>query len=74
MGPSAAHRLHTRSAATGDNAGAWKETSEEEIALLAIILYFGLVKVSSFHRYWSTKTLYHGLWAREIMKGTDSKH
>ena len=39
----------------GDNAGAWKETTEEEIALLiAIILYFGLVKVSSFHRYWST--------------------
>ena len=53
----------------GDNAGAWKETSEEEIALLiAIILYFGVVNVSSFHRYWSTKTLYHGLWAREIMK------
>ena len=53
----------------GDNAGAWKETSEEEIALLiAIILYFGVVNVSSFHRYWSTKALYHGLSSREIMK------
>ena len=32
----------------GDNTGAWKETSEGEIALpIAIILYFDLVKVSS---------------------------
>ena len=35
----------------GDNAGAWKEISEEEIALLiAIILYFGLVKVTGAQR------------------------
>ncbi|KAL9978044.1 hypothetical protein ACROYT_G015521 [Oculina patagonica] len=52
----------------GDKDGAWVETSPEEIEkLIALILYCGLVNVSSFHRYWSTKTLYHGLWARKIM-------
>ena len=52
----------------GDKDGAWKETHPEEIEkLIALILYCGLVKVSSFHRYWSTKSLYHGLWARSIM-------
>ena len=30
-------------------------------------LYPGLVKVSTFSRYWSIKTLYHGLWARKII-------
>ena len=34
--------------------------------LIALILYMGQVTVSSFERYWSTKTLYHGLWARQI--------
>ena len=38
----------------------------EKEKLVALVLYFGLVNVSSFHRYWSTKTLYHGLWARAI--------
>ena len=52
----------------GDKDGAWKETNPEEIEkLIALILYCGLVKVSAFHRYWSTKSLYHGLWARAIM-------
>lgn len=52
----------------GDKDGAWKETSPEEIEkLIALIMYCGLVRVSSFHRYWSTKSLYHGLWARSIM-------
>lgn len=51
-----------------DRYGAWKETTPEEIAkLIALSLYCGLVTVSSFPRYWSTKTLYHGLWARSIM-------
>lgn len=35
--------------------------------VIALSIYFGLVKVSSFDCYWSTKTLYHGLWARKIM-------
>ena len=28
---------------------------------------FGLTKVNSYDRYWNTKTLYHGLWARSFM-------
>lgn len=52
----------------GDKNSAWKETHPNEIAcLIALIMYCGLVTVSSFHRYWSTKSLYHGLWARSIM-------
>lgn len=52
----------------GDKDGAWRETSPDELyKLIALVLYCGLVTVSSFHRYWSTKTLYHGLWARSIM-------
>ena len=52
----------------GDKDGAWVETTPEEMEkLIALILYCGLVNVSSFPRYWSTKTLYHGLWAQSIM-------
>lgn len=52
----------------GDKDGAWKETCPDEIQkFIALILYCGLITVSSFSRYWSTKTLYHGLWARSIM-------
>ena len=48
--------------------GSWEETCPEEIErLIAIIIYFGLVNVSTSHRYWSVKSLYHGLWARRIM-------
>ena len=49
--------------------GSWQETIPDEInKLIAILVYFGLVKVCSIvDNYWSTKTLYHGLWAREIM-------
>ena len=51
-----------------DRYGAWKETTADEIAkLIALILYCGLVPVGYFPLYWSTKTLYHGLWARSIM-------
>ena len=52
---------------TGD--GAWKTTTEDEInRLIAILIYFGLVRVDTVvEKYWSTKTLYHGLWARKIL-------
>ena len=52
---------------TGD--GAWKTTTEDEInRLIAILIYFGLVRVdTAVEKYWSTKTLYHGLWARKIL-------
>lgn len=52
----------------GDEDGTWKETSPEEIEkLIALILYSGLVEVSHSDLYWSTTSLYHGLWARSIM-------
>ena len=35
--------------------------------LLALIIYFGLVKVNHFHGYWSTKSLYHGLWTQNVL-------
>lgn len=49
--------------------GSWEETTPQEInKLMALLIYFGLVRVSSHvDKYWSTKTLYHGLWARPIM-------
>jgi hypothetical protein len=44
-----------------------KTNPEEFNRLIALILYMGLVNITTFHRYWSTKTLYHGLWARVMM-------
>ena len=54
--------------AYADKDGAWTETCIDELyKLIAIIIYFGLVKLSNTERYWSIKSLYHGLWARAIM-------
>ena len=52
--------------------GSWKDTTPEEInRLIALLIYFGLVKVGvNVDRYWSTKSLYYGLWARSIMPRT----
>ncbi|XP_015774860.1 PREDICTED: piggyBac transposable element-derived protein 3-like [Acropora digitifera] len=52
--------------------GSWKDVIPDEIhRLIALLIYFGLVKVGmSVDRYWSTKSLYHGLWARSIMSRT----
>ena len=49
--------------------GSWEPTTPAEIRrLIAILIYFGLVSVSnSVGKYWSTKTLYHGLWAHAIL-------
>ena len=49
--------------------GSWNDTNIEEIKrLIALLIYFGLVKVGGqCSNYWSTKTLYNGLWARGIM-------
>jgi hypothetical protein len=55
--------------------GAWQETTDNEINhLIALLIYFGLVRVDSVvEKYWSTKTLYHGLWARKILSRTRYK-
>ena len=48
--------------------GSWQEVTPDEIKrLIALLIYFGLVKVGNVDRYWSVKTLYHGLWARAIL-------
>ena len=49
--------------------GSWQDVTPDEIKrLIALLIYFGLVKVvGSVEKYWSKKTLYHGLWARAIM-------
>ena len=53
--------------------GSWKETNVAEIKrFIALILYMGIVRVPRHDRYWSTKTLFHGLWAREILSRGNS--
>ena len=48
--------------------GSWLDVTPDEIKrLIAMLIYFGLVKIGNVDRYWSVKTLYHGLWARAIM-------
>jgi len=48
--------------------GSWKDTTRDEIkSLIALLIYCGLVQVGNVERYWSTKSLYNGLWARDIM-------
>ena len=49
--------------------GSWTSTNLEEIErLIAFLVYAGLVKVESeIENYWSVKTVYHGLWEREII-------
>ena len=34
---------------------------------MALLLYFGRVRVSDNEKYWSRQSLFHGLWAREII-------
>ena len=52
-----------------DKDGFWPRTSDKNIeAYMALPIYFGQVKVGGDQsRYWSAKTIYHGLWARKIM-------
>ena len=48
--------------------GGWVEVTVEEMRkLLALIIYMGIVNVPELHKYWSTDTLYHGLWARRFL-------
>ena len=49
--------------------GSWQDVTPDEIKrLIAILIYFGLVKVvGSVEKYWRKKSLYNCLWARTIM-------
>ncbi|XP_066928024.1 piggyBac transposable element-derived protein 5-like, partial [Clytia hemisphaerica] len=48
--------------------GSWKETNAAEMKkFIALILYMGIVRLPQNNLYWSTKSLFHGLWARAIM-------
>ncbi|XP_015754845.1 PREDICTED: piggyBac transposable element-derived protein 4-like [Acropora digitifera] len=49
--------------------GSWRDTSPNEILkLIGLLIYFGFVNVKgSTDLYWSTQTLFHGLWARSFM-------
>ena len=49
--------------------GSWKDVTADEIKrFIALLIHFGVVHVrGDVQRNWSTKTLYHGLWARAIL-------
>ena len=48
--------------------GSWKETTHDEIRkLIGLLIYQGVTRVPTFHKYWSTQSLYHGLWARVFL-------
>ena len=49
--------------------GSWKDVTADEIKrFIALLIHFGVVHVQGdVQRNWSTKTLYHGLWARAIL-------
>ena len=49
--------------------GSCKDTTSYEIyRLIGLLIYFGLVKVMGrVDKYWSTASLYNGLWARAFM-------
>ena len=49
--------------------GSWQDTTPDEILrLIGLLIYFGFVDVKGGAEwYWSTTTLFHGLWARSFM-------
>ena len=48
--------------------GSWKDTTPDEInRLIALLIYMGLIRIGSSDKYWSTKSLYNGLWTCAIM-------
>ena len=53
----------------GSPDGSWRDVTADEIKrLIAILIYFGLVKVvGDVDKYWSKKTLFHVLWAWAIL-------
>ena len=48
--------------------GTWIETNNKEVMnFIVLLIYQRLVKANTFTRYWSRKSLYHGLWSRKFM-------
>ena len=49
--------------------GSWNKTTVEEIyKYIALLIYFSMVRVGGdVAKYWSSKSMYHGLWARKIL-------
>ena len=48
--------------------GSWQETSTDELGrFLALLLYFGILRLPDVEKYWSTRKLSHGLWARKML-------
>ena len=48
--------------------GSWDEVDCKEFyKYIGLLIYMGFVRVHSIDRYWSTSSLYHGLWARAFM-------
>ena len=51
-----------------DTGGAWKETDSKDMKTFrALLLYQGFVHANRNDRYWATRSLCHGLWARSFM-------
>jgi len=47
---------------------AWEDVTHDTMyRFLGLLMYMGVVQVPNIERYWSTKSLYHGLWARSFM-------
>ena len=45
--------------------GSWDEVTRHDLEkLVAFLIYMGLVQVPNYENYWSTATLYNGLWGR----------
>ena len=45
--------------------GSWEEVTHDDIKkFIAFLIYAGLVPVTKYTLYWSTASLYKGLWAR----------
>ena len=49
--------------------GSWQDVTADEIRrFIALLIHFGVVHVrGDVQKNWSTKSLYHGLWARAIL-------
>ena len=52
----------------------WTTTYPEEFyRFIGLLMYMSTVQVQNIEKYWSKKSLYHGLWARSFMVKTKKK-